>query len=102
MSPGVVTLLVLAAATYSLKAAAPLVIGGRPLPSSVRTLADLTPAALLAALVIVGTLAAGESLTVDARIVGTAVAGIALWRRAPFVVVVIAACAATAVVRLAS
>jgi branched-subunit amino acid transport protein len=101
MSAGVVTLVALAAATYSLKAAAPLVIGGRALPSGIRALADLTPAALLAALVVVGTFAAGESLTLDARVVGTAVAGVALWRRAPFVVVVIAACVATALVRLA-
>lgn len=100
MSPAVVTLVVLASITFVFKSAAPLVLGGRTLPSGVQTMADLTPAALLGALVVVGTFASGESLTVDARVVGTAVAGVALWRRAPFVVVVVAACAATAITRL--
>ncbi|MEM9037823.1 MAG: AzlD domain-containing protein [Actinomycetota bacterium] len=100
MSPAVLTLVLLASATYALKSAAPVVLGGRTLPTSVQQLADLTPAALLAALVVVGTFAAGESLTIDARLVGTAAAGVALWRRAPFVVVVVVACAATALARL--
>ena len=56
--------------------------------------------ALLGALVVVGTFAAGESLTVDPRVAGTLAAGVALWRRAPFVVVVAIACAATALVRV--
>ncbi len=102
MSPAVVTLVVLASITYVLKAAAPLVLGGRALPARVQTMADLTPAALLGALVVVGTFAVGESLTVDARVVGTVVAGVALWWRAPFVVVVVVACAATALARLAT
>ena len=102
MSPAVVTLVVLASITYVFKSAAPLVLGGRALPARVQTMADLTPAALLGALVVVGTFAVGESLTIDARVVGTLVAGVALWRRAPFVVVVVAACAASALVRLAA
>ena len=102
MSPAVVTMVVLASVTYALKSAAPLVLGGRNLPTRVQTMAELAPAALLGALVVVGTFAAGESLTVDARVVGTLAAGVALWRRAPFVVVVIVACAATALVRLAT
>lgn len=100
MSPAAVTMAVLACITYALKSAAPLALGGRTLPSRVQVMADLTPAALLGALVVVGTFAVGESLTIDARIVGTTVAGVALWRRAPFVVVVVAACAATALVRV--
>ncbi len=102
MSPAVITLVVLASITYGLKSAAPLVLGGRALPARVQTVADLAPAALLGALVVVGTFAVGESLTVDARVVGTAAAGVALWRRAPFVVVVVMACAATALVRVAT
>ncbi|MEO1064531.1 MAG: AzlD domain-containing protein [Actinomycetota bacterium] len=102
MSPAVVTMVVLAAITYALKSAAPLVLGGRALPARVQSMADLAPAALLGALVVVGTFAVAESLTVDARAVGTLAAGVALWRRAPFVVVVVVACAATALVRLAA
>lgn len=96
-----VVLVGLALGTYSLKAAAPLLLGGRTLPSSVSRLADLLPAALLAALVVVSSFTADGTLALDARVVGLGAATVALWRRAPFVVVVIVAAAATALTRLA-
>jgi branched-subunit amino acid transport protein len=92
----------LAAGTYGLKAAGPLVLGDRPLPTAVHRLAQLMPAALLAALVAVSTLAHQKHLALDARLVGLAAAALALWRRAPFAVVVAAAVAATAATRLAA
>ena len=48
MSDATVVLLVLATGTYVLKAAGPLVLGGRTLPASVQQTVDLLPAALLA------------------------------------------------------
>jgi hypothetical protein len=63
-------------------------------------MAGLLPAALLPALVAVNTFAGDRRLVLDARAVGLAVALIATWRRAPFVVVVVSAAAATALVRL--
>jgi hypothetical protein len=39
---------------------------------------------------------------IDARLIGLVVAGLALWRRAPFVVVILLASAATAIARLIS
>jgi branched-subunit amino acid transport protein AzlD len=95
-----VVLVGLAVGTYGLKAAAPLVLGGRPLPERLNRLAQLMPAALLAALVTVSTFSDDAELMVDARVVGLGAAGIALWRRAPFVVVVLVAAAATAITRL--
>ena len=77
-----------------------MVLGGRTLPAYLRQTIDLLPAALLAALVVVSTVGDGQSIVIDARLVGLLVAGLALARRAPFVVVVIAASAATALVRL--
>ena len=65
-------------------------------------LVDFLPAALLAALTLVSTVGSGASISIDARLVGVVVAGVALWRRAPFVVVVMVAAAATALVRLAA
>ena len=59
------------------------------------------PVALLAALVAVGTLADGSALVVDARLGGLAVAGVLVWRRAPFLVVLVAAVATTAALRAA-
>lgn len=94
-----VVLVGLTLCTYALKAAAPLVLGSRPLPDRVTRLADLLPAALLAALVVVSGLATDAAIALDARVVGLVAAATALSRRAPFVVVVVAASAATAAAR---
>ncbi|MFF4344434.1 AzlD domain-containing protein [Kitasatospora sp. NPDC001540] len=68
---------------------------------AVRTFATLAPVALLAALTAQQTLAHGHLLAVDARLAGLAAAAVALWRRAPFLVVVLTAVVVTALVRLA-
>ena len=54
----------------------------------VRRVAELLPVAVLAALIATATVTEARSLTVDARLAGLAVAAIAVWRRAPFLVVV--------------
>lgn len=99
MSDTLVALILFAAGTYALKAAGPLVLGSRRLPTRIQLLVDLLPAALLASLAIVSTVGDGEAVVLDARLVGLVAAGIALWRRAPFVVVIVVASAATALVR---
>ncbi len=81
------------------EAAGPLVLGARRLPLRVQSLVDLLPSALLASLAIVSTVGDGNAVVLDARLVGLIVAGVALWRRAPFVVVIVVASAATAIVR---
>ncbi len=77
-------------------------VGGRVLSRqpALGRLATLIPAAVVMAVIIQLTVASGTSLEIDARLVGMGVAGVLVWRRAPFVVVVIAAAAATALVRL--
>jgi hypothetical protein len=71
----------------------------RPL---VRRFAALAPIALLAALTALQSFGQGaHGLGLDARAAGLAAAGIALWRRAPFLVVVLVAVVVTALVRLA-
>ncbi len=60
----------------------------------------LLPAAVVTAVIIQLTMAEGKTLVADARLAGMAVAGVLVWRRAPFIVVVLAAAAATAAVRL--
>lgn len=100
MSPATLTLALLAAGTYLLKAAGPMLLGGdRQLPPVVERLAGLLPASLLAALVVSSTFVADRSWVLDARLAGLAVAAVALWRRLPFVVVVVLAAAATALTR---
>lgn len=74
--------------------------GGPPwLSRGFPVVAGLVPAALFAALVAVQTLEVDGSLGIDARVAGVGVAGIAVWRRAPFVVVVMSAMAVTALIR---
>ena len=81
-------------------------LGGMSVPQRViehprmRLAAALVPVGLLAALVAVQTFATGSTLTVDARVVGLAAALVAVALRAPFLVVVAAAAAATALTRL--
>lgn len=91
-----------ATGVYAFKAAGPLLLGGRNLPPWLHRWTALLPAALLAALVAVSTLADGRHLTVDARLAGVAAAGVALWRRAGFVVVVTVAALVTATIRAVS
>ena len=55
--------------------------------------------ALLAALTVMNTFAAGQQLVLDARMAALVVAALALWLRAPFLLVVIAGAAASAAVR---
>lgn len=66
---------------------------------SLGKLASLIPAAVVTAVVVQLTLASGKSLVVDARLAGMVAAGVLVWRRAPFVAVVLAAAVVTAAVR---
>lgn len=83
-----------------LKAAGPLVLGGdRALPPFLERLALLLPAPLPAALVATSTFVDDQRWILDARVAGLVVAAFALWRRLPFVIVVVPAAAATAATR---
>ena len=62
-------------------------------------LAALIPAAVVTAVIVQLTVASGTALTVDARLAGMTAAGLLVWRRAPFVLVVLAAAVVTAGVR---
>jgi uncharacterized membrane protein len=68
----------------------------------VRRLVEMLPVALLAALVVVEAVASGRHLQWDgARMAGFAVGAVAVWRRAPFLVVVLLAAVTAALLRLA-
>ena len=66
---------------------------------AVQRVAALLPVVLLAALIAVQTVGSGRSVVIDARLAGLAVAGVAVWRRWPFLVVVASGCAAAALFR---
>ena len=97
---GWITVAVIAVATIAIKAAGPVVLGGRPMPGRLVGVISLLAPALLAALVATLTFGRGQALVVDARAVGVGVGAIAVLLRAPTLVVVILAAAATAAVRL--
>jgi branched-subunit amino acid transport protein len=102
VSDATVVLIVMTLGTFALKSAGPLVLGDRALPLRLQQVVDLLPAALLAALTVVSTVGDGSAIVLDARLVGLAVAGVALWRKLPFVVVVLLSAAATALIRIIS
>jgi branched-subunit amino acid transport protein len=100
MSASWLVVVLVGAGTVAVKAAGPVLLGGRPLPSRLTGVVELLAPAVLAALVAVQAFGDGQSLVVDERLIGVAAAGIALWRKAPLLVVVVVAAAATALVRL--
>jgi branched-subunit amino acid transport protein len=66
-----------------------------------RRAVELVPVALLAALVVVEAIANGRHYDFDGpRLAGVAVGAVAVWRRAPFLVIVVAAAVTAAVLRL--
>jgi branched-subunit amino acid transport protein len=84
---------------YLCKALGFVVVGSRVMPALVERCLALIPASLLAALVAKDSFSTGQALVIDARAAGVAVAVVAVWRRAPFILVVAAAMAVTALVR---
>ena len=87
-------ILALGAGAYALKALSLVILGPRAVEGTLLRLAALLPA-----LVVVNTFAGDRRLVLDARGVGLAVAALAVWRKAPFVVVVGGAVVATALTR---
>jgi branched-subunit amino acid transport protein len=88
------------AATILIKAAGPLLLGGRELPPRMLDVVKLLAPAVLAALVATQVFGSGRSLVVDERMTGLAAAAVALSFGAPVLVVVALAAATTAVARL--
>lgn len=91
-----VVVIVTGIGTLALKAAGPVILGGRPLPERLSGVVTLVGPALLAALVAIGTFAEGQRLVVDARVLGVAAAALAIRLRTPVLLVVIIAAAVTA------
>ena len=72
------------------------VLARRPAAAQVM---GLVPAAVVMAVVIQLSVADGRSLVVDERLAGMVVAAVLVWRRAPFLAVVVAAALTTAGLR---
>lgn len=94
--------LVVGALTVALKAAGPVLIGGRELPPRLTSAFELLAPSLLAALVVTQAVGEDGELVFDERLVGVGVAAAAIRLRAPLIVVMVAAAVSTALVRYAA
>ncbi len=94
-----IAVVVVGVGTIALKGLGPALLGTRRLPERVGDIAVLLAPTLLAALVVTQTLGSSDGLEVDARLVGVGAAGVALAFRAPLIVAVVIAAAATAATR---
>jgi uncharacterized membrane protein len=87
-------------ASAAIKAAGPLLVGGRELPPRVSAVIALLAPALLAALVVTETFGDDSHLVLDERALGVGVAAVALALRAPVLLAVALAALVTALARL--
>ena len=95
-------MIALCAGAYGFKALG-LAIGGRLDPGAAeRRHLEILVVPILAALIAVQSFSTGHRLVLDARAAALLVAAFLVWRRAPFVVVAIAAAATAALLRLVS
>jgi branched-subunit amino acid transport protein len=92
-------IIVLAAGTYTFKAAGPIALGARTVPPRLQRALTLVSVTLLAGLVAISTFGEGRGLALDARAAGLGVALGAVWLKAPFAVIVVAATATAAGLR---
>lgn len=95
-----VWLLLACAAAYALKLAGYLVPSRWLQSPRMTRVAGTLTISLLASLTAMNTFGSGAGLALDARVAALLVAGVALWLRAPFLLVVVMGAAAAAVLRL--
>ena len=94
-----ITIVAVALASAAIKAAGPMLVGGRALPPRAAAIITLLAPALLAALVVTETFGEGGHLVLDERAVGVGVAALALSLRAPVLLAVALAALTTALLR---
>ncbi|MEJ3745305.1 AzlD domain-containing protein [Actinomycetes bacterium KLBMP 9797] len=96
----IAAIVALAVGTFAFRLAGVVLRDRLDLPAPVRRLLPMAAAALLAALAGTAALTEGGAFAGVARPAGVAVGAILAWRKAPFVVVVIAAAGTAALLRL--
>ena len=91
---------VVGAVTIAFKASGPVLLGKRELPARVASVVEVLAPAMLAALVVTQTVGGDRELVIDERLAGVVAGGIAVWLRAPLLVVMVVAAATAALIRL--
>jgi branched-subunit amino acid transport protein len=96
----IAAILTLAVGTYTMRLGGVVLRDRLELSDQLQRLLPMAAAALLAALALTAALMEGAGLAGVARPVGVGVGALLAWRRAPFVVVVLAAAGTAALLRL--
>jgi branched-subunit amino acid transport protein len=91
---------VVGAVTIAFKASGPVLLGKRELPARVVSVVEVLAPAMLAALVVTQTVGGDRELVIDERLAGVVAGGIAVWLRAPLLVVMVVAAVTAALIRL--
>jgi branched-subunit amino acid transport protein len=91
---------VVGAVTIAFKASGPVLLGTRGLPARVASVVEVLAPAMLAALVVTQTVGGDRELVIDERLAGVVAGGIAVWLRAPLLVVMVVAAVTAALIRL--
>ena len=90
---------VVAVVNFAIKASGPVLLAGREIPARLVEVIALLASAILAALVVVGTLSEDGRLKLDEQSAGVAVAGAALLLRVPMLVAIAAGTLTAALLR---
>ena len=91
---------VVGAVTIAFKASGPVLLGKRELPARVASVVEVLAPAMLAALVVTQTVGGDREVVIDERLAGVVAGGIAVWLRAPLLVVMVVAAVTAALIRL--
>ncbi len=91
---------VVGAVTIVFKASGPVLLGKRELPPRVVSVVEVLAPAMLAALVVTQTFGGDREIVIDERLAGVVAGGIAVWLKAPLLVVMLVAAVTAALVRL--
>ena len=101
MSTTWLVVLLVGAFTIAFKAAGPVLLAGRELPSRATNAFELLAPSLLAALVVTQAVGGKEAIVLDGRLVGVGTVIVAIRLRAPLIVAIVAAAVCTALARWA-
>ncbi len=95
-----VVIVVVGVVTMAFKASGPVLLGRRELPPRVTSVVEVLAPAMLAALVVTQAVGGDRAIVIDERLAGVIAGGVAIWLRAPIIVVMLVAGATAALIRL--
>jgi len=90
----------LAGISYGFKLLGSVIIGQRVMPPVLERCLLLIPPALLAGLIAKDTFTVGQTIGIDARAAGLAVAALATWKKLPFAGIIVLGVGTTALIRV--